>query len=160
MKNKLFAFNTFILTCLLAAGLSSCKDNAVIDTSKELSDRNWSYINKVSIPVKVEDADKLYNVYLNLRHTADYKYSNIYVLVHQVAPDKKRATERREFQLAYPDGEWLGSGSGNLYSYQLPIREKYKFPAPGTYIFEFEQNMRDNPLREVNDVGLRVEPAQ
>jgi len=36
----------------------------------------------------------------------------------------------------------------------------YKFPAKGVYHFEIEQNMRDNPLREVNDVGLRVEKAR
>jgi gliding motility-associated lipoprotein GldH len=46
-----------------------------------------------------------------------------------------------------------------LYSYQLPIYLNYRFPAKGTYIFELEQNMRDNPLKEITDVGLRVEEA-
>jgi gliding motility-associated lipoprotein GldH len=94
---------------------------------------------------------------MNLRHTADYKYSNIFVLIHQIAPGGKKVTQRKEFQLAYPDGEWLGSGAGNLYTYQLPFKEGYKFDAAGTYTFIFEQNMRDNPLREVRDVGMRVE---
>ena len=82
------------------------------------------------------------------------------MLIHQKAPGTKTITERKEFRLAYPDGEWLGSGSGNLYSYQILFKEKYKFLKAGTYIFVFEQNMRDNPLREVSDVGLRVEPAE
>lgn len=139
--------------------LSGCLDNAVIDINKSIASRRWSYINKVSIPVKIEDAEKRYNVYMNLRHTAEYRYSNIFVLVHQVEPGGKRIKERKEFQLAYPDGEWLGSGSGNLFSYQLIFRENYKFPKAGNYVFEFEQNMRDNPLKEIHDVGLRVEPA-
>ena len=36
------------------------------------------------------------------------------------------------------------------------FRTNYKFPAKGVYHFYIEQNMRDNPLREVSDVGLRV----
>lgn len=150
-------FRILLLSSVLFIG---CNEKAVVDANKEISSRNWSYIKKVSIPVKIEDVNTSYNLYMNLRHTADYKYSNIFVLIHQVNPGGKRTTERKEFQLAYPDGEWLGSGAGNLYTYQLLFREKYKFPFPGTYVFEFEQNMRDNPLREIRDVGMRVEPAE
>jgi gliding motility-associated lipoprotein GldH len=156
IKNGALSACFLLFTCVL----SSCLDNAVIDVNQEISSRRWSYIKKVSVPVKIEDAGKSYNIYMNLRHTADYRYSNIFVLVHQIGPDGKKTTERKEYQLAYPDGEWLGTGSGNLFSYQLIYKEKYKFPAPGRYVFEFEQNMRDNPLREIHDVGLRVEPAE
>jgi gliding motility-associated lipoprotein GldH len=146
---------------LLFVGIfSSCIDEAIVDVYREISNRRWSYIKKVSVPVKIEDSSKAYNVYMNLRHTADYKYSNIFVLIHQIAPGGKKTTERKEFQLAYPDGEWLGSGSGNIYTHQLLFKENHIFPAPGTYVLEFEQNMRDNPLKEIRDVGLRVELAQ
>ena len=158
MNKTINTFRIFIII-LFTVLFAGCADNAVIDINKEISKNNWSYIKKVSIPVKIDDVNTSYNIYMNLRHTAEYKYSNIFVLIHQVNPGGKKATERKEFQLAYPDGEWLGSGSGNLYTYQLIFREKYKFPFPGTYIFELEQNMRDNPLREIRDVGLRVEPT-
>lgn len=140
--------------------LWGCTDSAVIDTNQAVTGRNWSYNEKVRIPVTIEDTNKGYNLYFNLRHTGDYKYANIFVLIHETGPDKKRKTERKEFQLAYPDGEWLGSGSGNMNSYQLLFRKNYRFPQKGTYLFEVEQNMRDNPLREISDVGLRVEPAE
>jgi gliding motility-associated lipoprotein GldH len=111
------------------------------------------------VAVKVENQAIPYNLFINLRHTADYRYSNIYIRIRQINPDKSIKLFRKEFRLANPDGEWLGTGSGNLYSYQLPIYLNYRFPAKGTYIFELEQNMRDNPLKEITDVGLRVEEA-
>ncbi|WP_207533631.1 gliding motility lipoprotein GldH [Desertivirga arenae] len=159
MNKAVLAIQKLVVIILLST-LTACTDNAVIDTSQEISARNWGYDNKVNFPVKIEDASKAYNIYFNLRHTAEYRYSNIFVLVHQVGGSLKPITERREFQLAYPDGEWLGSGSGNLYSYQVKFRENYKFPKPGIYNFSFEQNMRDNPLREISDVGIRVETAK
>ena len=156
IQSELKKISGFFFLVLL---LISCADNAVLDVNKEISDKNWSYIKKIRIPVKIENENQTYNLYLNLRHTADYNYSNIFILIHQSGPAMKPTSERREFRLAYPDGEWLGSGSGNLYSYQMLFRKDYKFPAKGTYIFEFEQNMRDNPLRGISDIGLRVEPS-
>lgn len=136
-----------------------CGDNALVDVNKPLNNRNWDYGTRVRESVEIKDVSIPYNVYLNLRHTANYKYSNIFVLISQEGGGLKKTKERREFKLAYPDGEWLGNGSGNFYSYQLLFRQNYRFPKPGVYTFQFEQNMRDNPLREISDVGLRVEPA-
>lgn len=140
--------------------LASCADNAVTDANQVIANHNWSYINKVKVPVKIDDNNKAYSLLMNLRHTSDYKYSNIFVLIRLSGPGMKPTVTRKEFQLAYPDGEWLGKGSGNLYTYQLPFAEGFKFPKKGIYTFEFEQNMRDNPLRDVSDVGLRVEPVE
>lgn len=141
--------------------LSSCMEgNVVIDTNQAVIGSNWSYINKIKVPVKIDDEKSAYTVFINLRHTADYKYSNIFLLIHQIGPGGKRVTERKEFKLANPDGEWLGSGSGNMYSYQLLYKDKYRFAQKGNYVFEIEQNMRNNPLKEITDVGLRIEKVQ
>jgi gliding motility-associated lipoprotein GldH len=152
----------FYLT--LSAGLllfSGCTDpKAVVDQNAEVINHNWTYLNKFKYPVKIDDEKLSYNLYMNLRVTSDYKYSNLFVLISQTGPDKKTTVKRYELKLANKDGEWLGKGSGNLYSYQKPFLTNYKFPAKGTYTFTIEQNMRDNPLREVSDVGLRVEKTQ
>lgn len=138
----------------------ACKDqNTLVDTNQEIEKRTWTYIDRVKVPVTISDSAQPYNVYLNLRHTGDYKYSNIFILVHEISPEGKTITERKEVKLALPDGEWLGKGSGNLYSYQVLVKSKYRFAKKGNYVFQLEQNMRDNPLREVSDVGIRIELA-
>lgn len=149
-----------ILCFFLLVFLSACTDTALTDTNVSLPNRNWSYENKVRIPVTVSDPSKRYAIYLNLRQTADYPYSNIFIRLHCSGPGMKRLTERLEFPLAQPDGQWLGSGSGSLISNQIPVKTGFRFPAKGSFVFEIEQNMRDNPLREVSDVGLRVAPMQ
>ncbi|OCX50547.1 gliding motility lipoprotein GldH [Mucilaginibacter sp. PPCGB 2223] len=159
------ALKSFILlwatvASVLFNGCVQPDKNTVIDGNVSVYDLNWSYVNKVKFDVKIDDASARYNLLLNLRVTPNYRYSNIFILIHQTGPDKKTKTARYEFKLANPDGEWLGQGTGNLYSYQIPFEAGYKFPAAGTYRIELEQNMRDNPLHEVSDVGLRVEKAQ
>ena len=156
---KAFLFFSLALFGLLS--VTGCTDkSAVIDTNAEVLNHNWSYLNKFKFPVKIDEEGLTYNLYMNLRVTGDYKYSNLFVLISQTNPNKKTIVKRYELKLASKDGEWLGKGSGNLYSYQLPFITNYKFPAKGTYTFAIEQNMRDNPLREVSDVGLRIEKAR
>lgn len=155
-----FFKKSVFFSIFLVSIFASCGDTVtVVDSNFELDNRNWSYTEKVRVPVNIEDAGIPYNIYLNLRHTSDYKYSNIFLLIHVIGPDGKKTTERKEFKLALPDGEWLGSGSGNMYSYQLMIRENYRFQLKGKYTIELEQNMRDNPLDQITDAGIRVEKA-
>ena len=142
---------------LLLAGCSN--GGAIIDKNTGVENQNWTYVNRIRYDVKVDDNQVPYTLYLNLRVGTDYKYSNIFVLVTEDGPGTPAESKRYEFTLAGKDGEWLGEGSGNLYSYQLPFVTNYKFPAKGTYTFYIEQNMRDNPLRAVSDVGLRISPS-
>jgi len=151
----------YLFLILSAFALVFCMDNrTIVDTNMELVKHNWSYAEKVRVPLTIEENSSLYNIQINLRHTSKYRYSNIFLLVHVIGPDGKRNSERKEFKLALPDGEWLGSGSGNLYSYQLLFKKNYKFPSKGKYMIELEQNMRDNPLNEITDAGIRVEKSQ
>lgn len=158
IRVKLFLTTLFI--SLFFIFLACNEPGTLIDQNTAISNHNWSYPTKIKTDVKIDDTSVPYNIYFNLRHSADYRYSNIFVLVHQINPDHKTHTTRFEFKLANPDGEWLGNGSGNLYSYRLLLHQNYYFPAKGTYSFTIEQNMRDNPLKEVADVGLRVEKAK
>ena len=130
-----------------------------IDQNTPIENHNWSYANRVKYSVKIDDPSIPYNLYINLRVTGEYKYSNIFVLVHKNGPKLKGSNPFRN-QTGQPGWRMAGPGSGNLYSYQVPFMTNFKFPEKGTYTFEIEQNMRDNPLHEVNDVGMRVEKAK
>lgn len=151
--NKISYYLILGLICIAAMG---CNTNNLVDLNVEMPKRNWSYVNKVKASVEIKDHSKPYTVYFKLRHTADYRYSNIFVLMHIKAPGQKKTTRRFEYKLAESDGQWLGSGSGNLFTYKLNMLTNYHFPANGKYEIEIEQNMRDNPLKEVSDAGIAI----
>src|ERR1700679_1783982 len=140
MKRVVNILSGFIFL-FVAASISGCHGgNTVIDKNDEVENHNWTYVNKFRYDVAIDDPNPAYNIYVNLRVTGDYKYSNLFLLLTQVDPDKKSATTRFELKLADKDGAWLGKGSGNLYSFQQPVITKYKFPAKGSYTFYIEQN--------------------
>ena len=152
-KIRLFVW---IASSILITGIAGCTTNNVIDTNVELSQRNWSYVDKVKAIVEIKEPAKAYALKFKLRHTADYRYSNIFILMYLSGPGLTKVTRRYEYRLAESDGQWLGKGSGNLYTYVLPLLSNYHFPQAGKYTIEIEQNMRDNPLKEVSDAGVMV----
>lgn len=151
------SFKVFMLTLLGAAILfSGCQTNAIVDSNMSMPSRNWTYANKVKVYLDITDISKQYDIRFKLRHTADYAYSNIFVLLQIKGAGLKVQTKRYEYRLAQPDGQWNGSGSGDLFTYSLPLLTNYTFPVPGRYELEVEQNMRDNPLKGISDAGITV----
>lgn len=137
--------------------LQGCDHGALLDSNAAIDDRGWSYEVTPEFDLQVEDTTAAYSLALNLRHTGNYKYSNLFILLHVISPDKDTVTNRFEFTLAAPDGRWLGDGSGNIYSYSIPFSDSTHFRKAGLYRFLLEQNMRDPVLKGIEDVGLRVE---
>lgn len=138
-------------------GMYGCNTNNLIDTNEEMPQRNWSYVKKVKAIVDIKDQGKSYTMKFKLRHTADYRYSNVFVLMHLSGPGQPLVTRRYGFKLAEADGQWLGKGSGNLFTYTFTLLSGYHFPKTGIYTIEIEQNMRDNPLKEISDAGMTIE---
>jgi gliding motility-associated lipoprotein GldH len=98
---------------------------------------------------------------LILRHNEKYNFSNIYIklLAQQPGQDTPQ-TIRYDLPLATNEKGWLGSGMDDIYEHRIPltpIDQQFYFRKPGNYTFTLEQIMREDPLKNVLNVGLRVE---
>jgi gliding motility-associated lipoprotein GldH len=127
-----------------------------MDTNISMPENNWTYANSLKTTIEIKDANKAYRVYFKLRHTSSYRYANLYVIMHLKGEGLNKHT-RYQFKVAKTNGEWLGKGSGDIFTNTFPLLNTVKFPKPGKYLIEIEQNMRDNPLVGISDVGLTVE---
>jgi len=87
---------TYCLTLLGIMLLSACHQQTVYDKNENIAGKQWLYSDSKSFDVHITDLTKKYKVYITLRHTADYPYSNIFVRFKQVNPDGKETSERRK----------------------------------------------------------------
>ncbi|MGF6845499.1 gliding motility-associated lipoprotein GldH [Chitinophaga sp. W3I9] len=157
--NKLFLATAGLL--LLAAACMPPKMDTY-EKNLEIPRHEWAYDYKPSFEVKIqpEDTAYLYNICVNVRHTDAYPYSNIWLLVGTQYPGDSTIKEQRvELPLADVTGKWSGTGLDDIYEHRIFIQQRAVFNKPGTYKFTFEQNMRQNPLPHVMNVGLRIEKA-
>ncbi|MDF1673942.1 MAG: gliding motility lipoprotein GldH [Vicingaceae bacterium] len=141
-------------------GLYSCDSNKVYEEYIEVEDALWQKENIASFKFLAEDTIVPHNLYINIRNTGDYAYSNLYLFVTLQGPDGNLLKDTVNCKLADKSGKWLGKGIGDLWDLQMPYIGGFKFAQKGEYTFSLEQAMRvENGLDGITDVGLRVETA-
>ncbi|OWY23384.1 hypothetical protein BVG80_08645 [Sphingobacteriales bacterium TSM_CSM] len=158
MRTPALMFVTVLAVCTLL--LHACNSgNTVFEKNAEIPKGNWTYDVKPAFEVPVTDTVSRYNVYVNLRHTNSYTYSNMWVIIYTTLPSGKKLERRTELPLSDKEGKWYGKDSGSIINQQILIQPNAIMPEAGTYRFEFEQNMRVNPLPDVLSIGLSIEKA-
>lgn len=150
MKKIFFAITVMIL-------MMSCGSNALYDESIVISEARWDNENIPYFDVNVDDTLTDYAFYLNIRHLENYRYSNLYVFMHTEFPNGNRTHDTIECTLAFPDGRWMGKGSGTMRSAKILLNPSLRFPLRGVYHFEIEQAMREKELKGIADIGICFE---
>ena len=114
---------------------------------------------------EVTDTLNPHHFFITLRNTNDYPYSNLFLFVHTHFPNGRKSRDTIECVLADRTGRWLGSGNGfivdqKVISNKVMYNYQKRFPLAGTYRIELEHAMRTDTLRELLDVGIRIEKAR
>ena len=144
------------LSVLLVLLVASCDPGMVYDQYMTTENGNWKWNDVGVFEVEMSDTVSLHNIYLQIRHTADYPMSNLYMFVLLKGPSGKFLKDTVNMVLAAPDGSWTGKGTGKLRELRLLYRKQIRFDEPGTYSISLEQAMRKSDL-PVTDVGVRIE---
>ena len=132
---------------LLTVSLFSCGNKIVIfDESIIIPNSSWDNQELPYFDVNVEDTLSSYVFHLNIRHLENYRYSNFYMFLHTTFPNGNQTHDTIECILAYPDGRWIGKGSGSMRSSSILLNDNLRFPLKGNYHFEIEQAMREPTL--------------
>lgn len=153
---SLFSRLLFAVALLL---LTSCDRNVLFEENVRIPDNRWDAANVIKLEAEIPDTAQRYNVYVNIRNAGGYPFSNIFLFLNTTLPDGKRSRDTLEVMLADDKGQWLGDGMGDIWDNRVLFRQQMHFPQSGRYTFELEQAMRQNPLPQIMDVGLRIERA-
>ena len=149
-------FSLLFSVCSLLI-LFSCDPGRVYEKNIKIPDGIWDKDNKVSFEVFIDDTASSHNLYVNVRNTSLYPFSNLYLFIETTAPSGHTIRETFEITLSDEQGKWMGSGLGDIWDLQQIYKENVKFAQRGNYTIEYQQAMRMDKLPFVLDVGLRIE---
>ncbi len=162
--SKLLSFAVIFCSLII-----SCDSNAVFDVYKPVPDQ-WHKDSIASFNFKAPDTLKNYDLYVQLRNTNDYKFSNLFLIVELNYPNGKVVKDTLEYKMAAPNGELLGTGFTDVKESKLWFRgfkNTFKFNEKGDYTVNIQHAMRNNGdvngvenLEGITDIGFRVEQAQ
>ena len=152
--------NNIFVIILIALLFSSCDSIRVFEENKEIPASSWDKNNLVDFSVQITDTLSPHNVYINIRQNGQYQNQNMYLFINIISPSGEKIRDTVNCILADAKGKWLGSGLGDIYSNQLMYKKNIGFPHAGTYKFEIEQAMRTDILKNVEDIGIRIERSE
>ena len=121
----------------------SCDSKRIYDEYKSVPN-GWNKDSIISFTLHPPDSIKPYNLFVNLRNTSQYKYSNIYLIVEMVFPHGKTIKDTLEYRMADPSGKFLGSGIMDVKENKLWYKENVIFNETGDYIVNIQHAMREN----------------
>ncbi len=146
--------------------LVSCDSNRVYDEYQTIPNK-WNKDSIVTFNLKNIDSVKQYNLFINVRNNSDFEYSNLFLIAQIKFPEGKVITDTLEYEMAAPNGEWLGTGFGDVKESKLWYKQNVRFEESGNYKFSLQQAMRKNGsevgienLEGITEVGFRIENTQ
>lgn len=136
--------------------VASCDSNRIYEENFTVENNTWNVDDIKTFEFEITDTMSALDLYVNVRTTTDYPYSNLYVFLYSDYPNGYTDKDTLEFILAQQDGKWLGESSGTVVENQILISRGGRFPTAGKYTFKIQHAMREDALTEIIDVGFRV----
>lgn len=153
-----------VLGCVFL--FASCDSKRVYDEYKSVSN-GWNKDSIITFTLHPPDSIKPYNLFVNLRNSNTYRYSNIYLIVEMVFPHGKTIKDTLEYRMADPSGKLLGTGIMDVKENKLWYKEEVVFNEVGDYKVNIQHAMRENgkvngivSLEGITDVGFRIEDTE
>ena len=139
----------------------SCTTIDLYEKSVAIPGHSWKSSFKPSFTFTIKDTSVPYRMFFIIRHDDKYNYNNIYInlTTKQPASDSTQ-TIRFSLALAKNETSWDATGMDDIYEHRIsltPSDENIYFKKSGDYTFTIEQIMREDPLKYVLNVGLRIE---
>jgi gliding motility-associated lipoprotein GldH len=151
----------FLGCILLLFLLQACTRIDLYERVADMPAQTWPGSFKPSFTFDIKDTTAPYQLFLILRHNNKYNYNNIWLNVYRKTPGGQVSKVPYELQLATNERGWLAEGMDDLYEHRIPLtppaNDSFYFNKPGPYTFTVEQIMREDPLQNVLNVGLRLE---
>lgn len=144
------------LIVLVAALITGCNTIGVYEKTEAFASHTWAASNKLNFSFNITDTAAFYNVYVVLRHTDAYRYNNIYINVTSTVPGDSTISHQHNFVLANNTG-WLGSAIDDVIEQRMTINAVPIRLKKGAYQVGLQQIMRDDPLENILNAGVRVE---
>ena len=149
MKKTLKCF--IILSLLLCLGACAPKRNDYSEF-KILNPQGWAYGDTLVYDVTHGDSILVGDLYLSLRHTNDYLYSNLWLEVTFSDSNKIKYIDTLNIKLADVYGNWSGKGVGISFQKQILVKRRLSH-VKGKAV-NVRHIMRTDTLRGIELLGI------
>ncbi|PHQ59921.1 MAG: gliding motility lipoprotein GldH [Maribacter sp.] len=152
-----------LIALVALLGMVSC-DTSMVRSEYQATDNGaWNKDNIMEFTFSEMDSLQHYDMFINLRNDGTFPYNNLFLIAELNTPNGDIVTDTLEYEMALPDGQWLGKGYGSIKENKLWYKENIVFSSSGVYTLRLSHAMRKNGsvdgvinLDGVTDVGFEI----
>jgi gliding motility-associated lipoprotein GldH len=155
------------LICFLSSGflILSCTQVDLYEKNATIPQFKWKSNYKPEFTFTIKDTMAQYELFLVLRHNEKYNFNNIWLNIYLQSPGDSVRKISVEKRLASNEQGWFATAMDDIYEHRISLNQdlvgnNFSFRKAGDYHFMIEQIMREDPLLNVMNVGLRIEKKQ
>lgn len=138
----------------------SCGPKVVYNHEVALGDK-WNYDKPVVFNAfSIKDSSSIYDLVLEIDHSAEFNYQNIYTKVKTTYPDGRKNIDPLSIELANKMGSWLSDCNNDICKLHLILLDDIKFRDPGDYQITFIQDTRQEDLVGIYRMELKLIVAE
>lgn len=149
--------STLSIIAVLLLTMSSCNSDVIFDEDYTIPEHGWTYGEQAAFEFEIEDTTALYRMSVDIEHTTDFPFQNIYLRIHSVFPNDTINVIRHSVELQEPNGQWIGGCSGEDCAVRVILSENMYFNQTGLHKISFEQFTRRDSLPGIKKWGLILE---
>jgi len=142
----------------------SCSKPTFFSKYQNIEENKWALNQPVDFSIYIADTLTSHHVFINIRNTNQYAYSNLFLIVTESFNNTITQIDTLEYVMADASGKWLGSGFTGIKENMLVYKTNHIFSKKGTYNFNISHAVRKNGnilgdkfLEGITDVGLSIE---
>lgn len=148
-----------IVFIAIIVGWISCKPIGIYEKMAIIPQHEWSSQFKPDFTFSIKDTSVRYNIFVVVRHTDSYHYNNIWLNFSSIAPADTVVTQKINLKLG-DNKQWLGSSMDDVIEHRILVNKDPVSLKQGNYIFILQNAMREDPLENILNVGIRIERAE
>ncbi|MGF1559083.1 MAG: gliding motility lipoprotein GldH [Flavobacteriaceae bacterium] len=155
--------HSVLLTLAVLVTLVSCSTGLVKSEYRSTDNGSWNKEDIVEFTFSEIDTIQEHHIFINIRNDDTFGYNNLFLIAELNFPDGNSVTDTLEFEMALPDGTWLGQGLGSLKENKLWYKENIVFTTSGVYTLRLSHAMRKNGtvngvenLEGITDIGFDI----
>ena len=125
----------------------SCNNSIVFEKYITFENQEWNTDSLLSFDYTITDTISTYKLVLNVRHSVEYEYQNLFLFVKSDS-----STDTIELLLADKSGKWLGSGIGDIREVKSFLAVEKTYPKKENNTINIEQAMRYGAAEKIKNL--------
>lgn len=155
-KTRLIKGYYLIPLIFLYALTISCEWEVTYNSFEDLKDNIWHKDSTLRFEVEPPDTTDTYEIAIIVRNNNEYSYSNLFMLVEAEVEGIHKSKDTLEYEMADPNGKWLGEGITDVKESLLLYKNSFKFSEILPHHFRIKHGMREENLNGISNVGLLI----